>query len=402
MLTEKRIRDAKPGPKTVILWDGQVKGLGLRITPKGTKSFILNYRADGRERRITLARASEISLKGARERAGAELVAIRAGEADPLERRRQALEAPTVNEAMDRFFGKYCPARIKAGRMSPRTQQEYRKQGARWIRPDIGERRVADIRRLDIEKLVDGIEAPVARNRVLALLSRLFSWFEQQEYRELDTNPCRRIERTKETPRERILTPAELAGLNEALGEQSNPAAVAAIRVAAMTGLRISEVLAMQWEHLDFESGRVVLPHTKTGRRIHDLPAAVLALIDGLPRINGNPYVFTMWREAAVTYKTVRGVFSRASEQAGLMDVRLHDLRRTALTTAAMAGFPALMVKELAGHKTLQMASRYVQLAGSDPVKSAREQVGATIAAAMEGKSSVFAEKGTVRVTGSD
>ncbi len=385
MLTEKRIRDAKPGLKTRILWDGQIKGLGLRITSRGTKSFILNYRVHGRERRITLARASEISLKGARERAAFELVAIRAGETDPLERRRQALQSPTVNEAMDRFFGNYCPARINAGRMSPRTQQEYRKQGDRWIRPSIGQRRVADICRMDIENLVDGIDAPIARNRVLALLSRLFAWFEQQEYREFNTNPCRRIERTKETPRERILTPTELGRLNAALSKQSNPAAVAAIRVAAMTGLRISEVLAMRWDHLDFESGRAVLPETKTGRRTHDLPAAALKTIYDLPRINRNPYVFTIWRNAPVTYKTVRTVFSRASEQAGLSDVRLHDLRRTVLTTAAMAGFSALMVKELAGHKTLQMASRYVQLAGSDPVKSAREQVGATIAAAMEG-----------------
>ena len=64
MLTERRIRDAKPGPKTRILWDAQVKGLGVRITPAGAKSFILNYYVGGRERRATLARVSEVTLKG--------------------------------------------------------------------------------------------------------------------------------------------------------------------------------------------------------------------------------------------------------------------------------------------------------------------------------------------------
>ena len=129
MLTEKRIRDAKPRQGTFILWDGKVKGLGLRVTPGGTKSFVLNYRVGGRERRMTLARASEIALEAVRERAGAELVAIRAGETDPLERRRQALEAPTVSEGIDLFLAKYCSARVKADRMSPRTQQQYIAQG---------------------------------------------------------------------------------------------------------------------------------------------------------------------------------------------------------------------------------------------------------------------------------
>ena len=79
MLTERIVRDAKPGPKTFILWDATVKGLGLRITPKGVKSYILNYRINGRERRATIARSSEISLKIARERAGDQLMRIRAG-----------------------------------------------------------------------------------------------------------------------------------------------------------------------------------------------------------------------------------------------------------------------------------------------------------------------------------
>ena len=79
MLTEKRIRDAKPGPKNTFIWDREVRGLGLRVTPNGTKSYVLSYRVGGRKRLATLARASEVSLKTARERAGQELAAIRLG-----------------------------------------------------------------------------------------------------------------------------------------------------------------------------------------------------------------------------------------------------------------------------------------------------------------------------------
>ena len=82
-LTERRIRDAGPGPKTVILWDETLKGFGVRVTPAGAKAYIINYRTGGRERRATLARCAEITLKAARERAGAELAAIRNDEDRP-------------------------------------------------------------------------------------------------------------------------------------------------------------------------------------------------------------------------------------------------------------------------------------------------------------------------------
>ena len=86
-LTEKKIRDARPGPKTRIEWDAAIKGFGLRVFKSGAKAFVLSYRVDGRKRMATLGRPGEMSLAEARERAGRELSAIRAGEADPLARR---------------------------------------------------------------------------------------------------------------------------------------------------------------------------------------------------------------------------------------------------------------------------------------------------------------------------
>ena len=79
MLTERTIRDARPEAKTRIVWDARVVGLGVRITPAGSKAYVLSYRSAGRKRLATLARTSELSLKSARERAGAELAAIRGG-----------------------------------------------------------------------------------------------------------------------------------------------------------------------------------------------------------------------------------------------------------------------------------------------------------------------------------
>ena len=382
-LTERKIRDAKPGQKAVILWDDQMRGLGVKITPNGVKSLVLNYRVLGRERRATLGRVGELSLKAARERASGILADVRAGGTGPLEARREAMEAPTVATLVDRFLDDYTAGRIANGRMTERTRKEYRKQCRAYILPKVATVRVQDVTRGDVEAIVAKLR-PVTRNRVLALLSRLFTLAEHWEWRPQHTNPARGVERSREQARDRILSGAEIAGLSAALtsAESRSPMAVAAIRVAAVTGLRIGEVLAMRWEHVDFETGRVVLPETKTGRRSHDLPSAALAVLSGVPRVNA--WVFASRLESHVTYRTVRVVFADAAKQAGVPDVRLHDLRRTVMTQAAMAGVGVHVLRDLLGHRTTAMADRYVRAIGN-PVREARESVGAAMAAMMEG-----------------
>ena len=383
-LTERRIRDAKPGPKTAILWDEALKGFGVRITPAGVKSYILNYRVAGRERRATLARCSELALKEARERAGHELAAIRSGEADPLKRRQEAREAPTVAALAEQFFNIEAPARIERGRMKAATVEVYRYQADKHILPTIGQRRVEDVTRADVERMVAPLPS-VTRNRVLALTSGLFRLAETWDLRPYGTNPTRGVERAREEARDRTLAPSELAALAAALNEAEArfPANVAAIRFAAVTGLRIGEVLAVRWEHIDFETGRLILPETKTGRRGHDLPTPALEVLSALPRCG--EWAFTNNGKAPATYKRVRETFARVAAAAGLADVRLHDLRRTVMTRAALAGVGAHVLRDLLGHSDTAVADRYIRTLG-DPVREARERVGGEIAAMMGGK----------------
>ena len=380
MLTERIIRDAQSGPKAVILWDRQVRGLGLRIAAGGTKSFILNFRIGGRERRATLARAGEISLKDARRMAAAQLVKIRAGE-DPLERQREEREAPTVGEGMARFFGEVVPERIRLGKMRERTAAEYRYQWDHYLAPKLARRKVADVTRQHVERAISGAP-PTTRNRLLALVSRTFNQFELWGIRPPHTNPTKGVERAREEPRDRVLSPAELAALSKALAEAEakRPAAVAAIRVLAVTGLRVSEVAAMRWEDVDLGTGRLVLPTTKTGRRVHGLTDDALAILAGLPRIN--EWVFTVGREAPVTYRYVRTTFQLAAAEAGIENARPHDLRRGYMTVAAAAGASAYVVRDLLGHRSTRAADAYVR-AASNPIRETRELVSSQIGAAM-------------------
>ena len=273
--------------------------------------------------------------------------------------------------------------------MSRTTATKYGNQADNYLRPALGNRRVADVTRFDVEKMAKRLSrTPTLRNRVLAFASRLFTLAEHWEWRPQRTNPVRGVDRAKEQARDRVLAASELAALAAALSdrEAASPFAVAAIRVAAMSGLRISECLSMRWEHVSFETGRVVLPETKTGRRVVPLAAPVLELLSQLPRINGCPWVFAGARNGApVTYKTTRDLFAAACEAAGLADVRLHDLRRSVATNLAAAGVNAYTLRDVLGHATLTMSNRYVRAAG-DALTDATERAAAIASAAMAGK----------------
>ena len=384
MLTERKIRDAKPGPKTVIMRDGEVKGLAVRIAPGGTRAYVIDYRANGRRRLATLARCSEISLKEARAIAGRELVAIRAGEADPLRRRTDARHAPTVADALDKFLDEYAPRRIDQGRLSPRTLVEYRRQANGTIRPALGHQKIAEIARADLERAVSKC-APVERNRQLAFLSRLFNLAEEWEWRSPNTNPARRIEKAREEPRDRVLAPSEIQALGAALSEIDSPFAAAAIRFLLLTGWRNGEALALRWDNVDMETGEAVLPSTKTGRDRRTIGAAALDILASLPRINGNPHCFAGARAAAVSYRTLHKAFKLACERAGIADARLHDLRRTLATRAAASGLTLTGLRDLLNHKTTTMAARYARRSDS-VLKQTQDAMADRMAALMEGR----------------
>lgn len=400
VLTEKRIRDAKPGTATRIEWDDEVKGLGLRITPRGVKSFILNYRADGVERRMTLGRAGEMTLEKAREDAAEAKGEAKAGR-DPLAENRARRDLPTVADALDRFEAEYIPRRMAKGRMAEGTAKEYRRQIARHLRPALGKKRVLDVTRQDIERMLAkapedkrkrkrGKTAtgaplpPVSANRVVALASKVFRCCEDWGWRQQHSNPARGIEKAVEEARDRTLSADELAALGRTLTSiDANEAGVLAIRLAALTGLRIGEIRAMRWGDVDMQGGVLTLPKTKTGRRLHTLPSAALALLADAKRLGDN-VIPGRDPNRPLDDRAIRRVFERACEAAGIEGATLHDLRRTIMTQAAAMGVGAHLLRDMVGHKTTAMADRYIRNAG-EPLTELRERMGAGMAAMLGG-----------------
>ena len=373
-LTEAFIRDAKPESATRIFWDHVVKGLGVRITPTGSRAFVLQYRAKGRSRRCTVAQCGGTTLRRAREVAGEQLLAIRNDGDDPLQRRQDAMTAPTISDGLDRFFGEDGPRRVEDGLMVPNTLKDYRAQAERYIRPALGALKIESVTRADVEKMLARVGGKVQKNRILALTSRLFTAFEQYEWRAVGSNPARRIAKTRERPRHRTLSPSELAAMGAAIAAIACPSHMGALRFLILTGWRVGEVLALEWDWINFETGVVDLPSTKTGAARRTVDALALQSLDALARTS--PRVF-----APATYGTIRSWFVKVCQTAGIEGARLHDIRRTVATSAAAAGLSIILLRDLLGHKTLAMASRYAQQ--SDTALQAAQQAAARRMAAL-------------------
>jgi integrase len=166
----------------------------------------------------------------------------------------------------------------------------------------------------------------------------------------LKAMPARRIKRYPEQSRERFLSMDELAHLGVALRETNiDPFAVAAIRLLILTGARLREVLHAQWENVDFDRGVIFLPDSKTGKKPHYLNAAALAVLAGIPPLEGNPRIIPGSR-AGQPRADLNRPWITVTEAAGLDGLRIHDLRHSFASFAAGNGLGLPIIGKLLGH----------------------------------------------------
>ena len=164
-----------PGPDGdlayVIHVDSETHGLGLRVGRTGSRVWVLNYRARGQSRRLTIGEARDWPVPLAREEARRLNRLIDQGH-DPLEERDTLRRSPTIADLIERWRQKAAPKKRE------RSRAEDKSLIRQWIMPQLGKHLVADIRRSDVERLHEKITqsgAPIRANRALALLSRLFN-----------------------------------------------------------------------------------------------------------------------------------------------------------------------------------------------------------------------------------
>jgi integrase len=255
------------------------------------------------------------------------------------------------------------------------------------VLPVLQHRLLRDVTRNDIVRLHSSLtDKRYQANRVVALLSKFFNWCESQGHRPDGTNPCRHVERFGEAKRERFLSSEELTRLGEALRaaeteRTASPWVIGAIRLLALTGARLSEILTLKWEFVDFERATIRLPDSKTGAKTVYLNAPALTVLAELPRFDGNPFVIVGERKGA-RLVNIQKPWRRIRKAARLDDVRLHDLRHSFASVAAAGGMSLPIIGALLGHSQPQTTHRYAHLA-AHPLRAASETIAGQIAGAL-------------------
>lgn len=210
------------------------------------------------------------------------------------------------------------------------------------------------------ELLVEG-KASGTINRRMAMLKHLFhkandwGWVDDGTLRVV-----RKVKMLKEPAgRLRYLSPEEVRNL---LAQCRNPQLKAIVIMAINTGMRRGEILDLKWESVDLRNGYILIGQSKNGdRREVPINGAVREVLSGIVRRLDSSHVFCDAKGKA--YKGGRNAYVRACERAGLHDFHFHDLRHTAASFMAMGGVDLMAIKQILGHKTIQMTLRYSHLA---------------------------------------
>ena len=371
----KRYVDGLAAPeRELFLWDESLPGFGLRLMTSGVKTYQLQYRdSEGRSYRTTLGRHSVLGLYGARRLARQKMAAALLGQ-DPTAGKSPIPKGPTFAELADRYLRQHAEVYKKN-----RSVHEDGRLLRKVILPRLGLEDVPSITRADVATLHYSLVAtPVQANRVLALVSKMFNLAEVWELRPDGTNPCRHLKKYPEKKRQRYLSTLELSRLGDVLtaaegaGNES-PQVILAIRLILLTGARHNEVLTLRWQDVDAERGALTLPDSKTGRKEIVLAAPTAQLLEAASRRSGSPWVVP-GRDPAKHLFSLNGPWRRLRLNAGLADVRIHDLRHTFASTAVGLGLGLPVLAGLLGQTQLATTQRYAHL-DLDPRRRAAEAV---------------------------
>lgn len=376
-ITLSTVRAMLPGEE---VRDSELKGFGVRRQAAAI-SYFVHTRINGRLKRLTIGRhGSPWTPETARKEAARLVVAIRSGDNPAQERD----DRRRVSDPFEMVAAEFL--RVHGARLKPRTLEMYATLIRLQLKPAFSGKPISEIGPAHVARAHASWSAtPRTANFAVAVLSKLLSWAEGHGYRAPGDNPCRNIERYKETKRERYLSEAELARLGAVLAAAEengeNPWVIGIVRMLILTGARLSEMLSLRWSYFDVHRRVLRLPDSKTGAKTIYLSPEAIAVLDALPRVDGNAFVFPghiNGRHLVNIQKPWRALRAAAS----LDDVRLHDLRHSFASISIDVGGTLPVIGALLGHSQPQTTARYAHVAPS-PARQVADAAGAKIGQAL-------------------
>lgn len=357
----------KPDPrKRVTAFDPDTRGLCVRVTPKGKKTFTIVARDPaGKQVWREVGGCDEITLEDARTKAREGVRRIKEG-LDPFPEAEKPRAPDTVGDVVRNFLKRYVEAK------GLRSASEIERIFNVYVLPEWGDRPYTGIRRADVAAMLDGIEdnhGPVMADRVLAWVRKLLNW---QATRDDDYTPpiIPGMARTKpaERSRERILTDDEIRLLWPILSETGSYGALC--QILLLTGQRKAKVAAMQWEDISEDGVWTIptAPREKGNPGAVKLPKMALDIIRAQKKVAGNPYVFAGRGAGHISAGSpakrdldarILDALRERAKEAGADPAKvkapppftLHDFRRSARSLMAAAGVDSEIAERVIGHK---------------------------------------------------
>lgn len=383
-LSKKMIDAFEATGKLEYLWDAEVKGFGVVITPAGSKSFILNYRnQDNRSRRKTIGKYGKLTVEQARDIARDLTYRIAKGD-DPVQQDEWQRNQPTFEEVAKRFLDDHSAIRSR-----PATHASNVQILAHMLLPHFGKMKIRSIERKDIyDYLAKNRQRPIGANRSLACMSSIMSKAELWGYRDRNSNPCFGVERFPENRRERFLSEQEFAALESAMQRAErnlteSPHVLAMFRIMMHTGCRPGEARHLKWDYVDFTNRVIRLPKEATKEKRPKtlfITPYIEGVLKNIRRMEGNAYVIVSERNDGKPIADVKKPWDRIKKAAGITtELHLHDLRHSHASMANALGYSLPMIGALLGHTQAQTTLRYAHLA-TDHLRQAAEDISNRIA----------------------
>jgi integrase len=348
-LTKRVIDDIQPGDKDSYYWDTDVTGLALKVTPKGRKTFFVQYRAGGRgapTRKYSLGKFGETTLHKAKGEA-TRILGLRAEGRDPAEERQSARRKTTSDnfaEIAEDFLAKHASQN--------RTVDETTRILKRDVLPVWGKRSVHQIGKRDVNDLLDAAVdrgSPIMANRTLAAVRKLFGWCLSRGI--ITASPCEGVVAPqREKSRDRVLSDDELVSVFKTAEQMGGPFG-GIIQILILTAQRRNEVSEMTWDELDLETSTWTIPAERTKNEkphlVH-LTEHAKAVIGKIP--NAGNFVFTS--NGNTPFSGFSKSKKRLDEHSGVDNWRIHDIRRTVTSGLAKIGIAPHIADKILNHQS--------------------------------------------------
>ena len=350
----------EPGKRKIDHWDTTIAGFVLETRSSGGKTYYLRYfDAAGRQRQHKIGGFADVTFDKARkaaQRLRSEVVLGGDPSGDKEEKRAipsyASLAADHLAHAAT-YQRSYSSTELIMNRhILPR-----------WGRLRLDEIIPQDIGRWLAEKAAEGLK-PATVEKIRVVFNRTWELGRQWDVKGAESNPVQRVPRRSfSNARERFLTAEEAARLKVAVEASLNPQLKHVVALLLLTGARLGELLTAEWKDLHLERRVWLIPTSKTGKPRHvPLSQSAIDVIGQLPRFEGCPYLVPN-PETKLPFVTVKHAWQTARKEAGLRDLRLHDLRHSAASFMINAGIDLYAVGKVLGHADHKSTMRYSHLA---------------------------------------